>query len=125
MHFLFSLLRIKNLYMFRALFAHPEEVLHKRQLVYCVRVMSVGCTRTGLELVSLDTSSVPLCVASPQDEQVMLETCRCPKGRFTHTVQFPCFSPAATLRGRFQNGIFVAWQGNGMVCVNPPLVLIN
>jgi hypothetical protein len=22
------------------------------------------------------------------------------------------------LRGRFQKGIFVAWQGNGMVCVN-------
>jgi hypothetical protein len=22
------------------------------------------------------------------------------------------------LRGRFQKGIFVAWQGNGMVCMN-------
>jgi hypothetical protein len=22
------------------------------------------------------------------------------------------------LRGRFQKGIFVAWQGNGMACVN-------
>jgi hypothetical protein len=28
--------------MFRALFAHPQEALHKRHLVYCVRVMSVG-----------------------------------------------------------------------------------
>jgi hypothetical protein len=36
MHFLFNLLRIKGLYMFRALFAHPQEVLHKRHLVYCV-----------------------------------------------------------------------------------------
>jgi hypothetical protein len=45
MHFLFSLLRIKGLYMFRALLAHPQEVLNKRHLVYCVRVMSVGCTR--------------------------------------------------------------------------------
>jgi hypothetical protein len=27
MHFLFSLLRIKGLYMFRALLAHPQEVL--------------------------------------------------------------------------------------------------
>jgi hypothetical protein len=45
MHFLFSLLRINDLYMFRALLAHPQEVLHKRHLVHCVRVMSVGCTR--------------------------------------------------------------------------------
>jgi hypothetical protein len=29
--------------MFRALLAHPQEALHKRHLVYCVRVMSVGC----------------------------------------------------------------------------------
>jgi hypothetical protein len=35
-HFLFSLLRIKGLYMFRALLAHPQEALHKRHLVYCV-----------------------------------------------------------------------------------------
>jgi hypothetical protein len=43
MHFLFSLLKIKGLYMYRALLAHPQEVLHKRHLVYCVRVMSFGC----------------------------------------------------------------------------------
>jgi aspartate/tyrosine/aromatic aminotransferase len=42
-HFLFNLLRIKGLYMFRALVAHPQEALHKRHLVYCVRVMSVCC----------------------------------------------------------------------------------
>jgi hypothetical protein len=29
--------------MFRALLDHPQEVLHKRHLVYCVRIMSVGC----------------------------------------------------------------------------------
>jgi hypothetical protein len=39
MHFLFNLLKIKGLYMFRALFAHPQEALHKRHLVYCVCVM--------------------------------------------------------------------------------------
>jgi hypothetical protein len=50
MHLLFSLLRIKGLYMFRALLAHPQEALHKRHLVYCVRVMSVGCTRVEVEL---------------------------------------------------------------------------
>jgi hypothetical protein len=47
MHFLFNLLRIKGLYMFRALLPHPQEALHKRNLVYCVRVMSIGCTRIG------------------------------------------------------------------------------
>jgi hypothetical protein len=29
--------------MFRALLANTQEVVHKRHLVYCVRVMSVGC----------------------------------------------------------------------------------
>jgi hypothetical protein len=43
-HFLFSLLRIKGFYMFRALLALPQEALHKRHLVYCVRVTLVGCT---------------------------------------------------------------------------------
>jgi hypothetical protein len=47
MHFLFSLLRIMGLYMLRALLAHPQEALNKRHLVYCVRVMSVSCTRIG------------------------------------------------------------------------------
>jgi hypothetical protein len=43
MHFSFNLLRIKGLYMFRALLAHPQELIYKRHLGYCVRVMSVGC----------------------------------------------------------------------------------
>jgi hypothetical protein len=43
----FSLLIIKGLYMFPALLAYPQELLHKRHLVYCVRVMSVGCIRIG------------------------------------------------------------------------------
>jgi hypothetical protein len=42
MHFSFSLLRIKDFYMFWALLAHPREVLHKRHLLYCVHVKSVG-----------------------------------------------------------------------------------
>jgi hypothetical protein len=54
MHVLFNSLRIKGLYMFRALIAHPQEGLHKRHLVYvyCVRVMSVGCSRIGVPLQS-------------------------------------------------------------------------
>jgi hypothetical protein len=47
LHFLFNLLRIKGLYMFRALLAHLQEALHKHHLVHCVRVMSVGCTNPG------------------------------------------------------------------------------
>jgi hypothetical protein len=42
-HVSLNLLKIKGLYMFQALVAHPQEALHNRHLVYCVRVMSVGC----------------------------------------------------------------------------------
>jgi hypothetical protein len=38
-----------------------------------------------------------------------------------HAVNMPSHcrrDSAMALRGRFQNGIFVAWQGNGMTCVN-------
>jgi hypothetical protein len=48
MHFLFSLLRINGLYMFLALIAHPQEALHKLNLVYCVRVLSIYCTTLTL-----------------------------------------------------------------------------
>jgi hypothetical protein len=76
MHFLFNLLLIKDVYMFRALLAHPQEALNKRHLVYCVRVTSVGCTRIGVELARNIPSVV--CVAPPENEQIMLETCRGP-----------------------------------------------
>jgi hypothetical protein len=33
MHFLFGLLRINGIYVFRALITHPQEGLHKRHLV--------------------------------------------------------------------------------------------
>jgi hypothetical protein len=52
MQFLFSLLRIKGLYMFRALLAHIQEALQKLHLEYCVRVMSVGCPQGWMELHS-------------------------------------------------------------------------
>jgi hypothetical protein len=38
--------------MFLALLAYPQEVLHKRHLVYWVRVMSLATTSVGMELVS-------------------------------------------------------------------------
>jgi hypothetical protein len=67
MHFLFSLLRIKDLYMFQALLAH---LLHKQHLVYCMCVMSVGNIPRNIPNGA--------CGAPPEDEQVMLETCRGP-----------------------------------------------
>jgi hypothetical protein len=48
MHFSFSLLRIKGLSMPRALLAHPQEALNKRHLVYCMRIMSVGCATNAV-----------------------------------------------------------------------------
>jgi hypothetical protein len=54
--------------MFRALLANPQEVLQKLHLVYCVRVMSVGCTRVKVESAAF--------LAPPEVDQVMLETCR-------------------------------------------------
>jgi hypothetical protein len=50
MHFPFNLLRIKGPYMFRALLAAPQEVLHKRHLVCCVRIMSDGSATTAVKL---------------------------------------------------------------------------
>jgi hypothetical protein len=61
--------------MFRALLAHPQEVLHKRHLVYYVRVVS--CLLPGLEFhsnhVAAKWHNTP-----PEDGKVMLETCRGP-----------------------------------------------
>jgi hypothetical protein len=81
MHLSFNLLRINGLYMFRALLADPQEVLHKRHLVYCVRIMSVT---TAVKLQSwhsqltLYVRSIQsaVCIAPPEDQHVMLETCR-------------------------------------------------
>jgi hypothetical protein len=36
--------------MFRALLGLVQEALHKRHLVYCMRVMLVGCTRVQVEI---------------------------------------------------------------------------
>jgi hypothetical protein len=72
-HILLNLLWIKDLYIFRALLAHLPKALHKRDLVYYVRVMSVGCYQGW----SGTTRSI-FCAAPPEDEQLMLETCRGP-----------------------------------------------
>jgi hypothetical protein len=53
MHFSFILLRIKSLYIFRALLTHPKETLHKLHLVYCVRIMSVSCNTVAVSLYTV------------------------------------------------------------------------
>jgi hypothetical protein len=35
-----------------------------------------------------------------------------------HAVRVPMPRCVVALRGRFQNGMVVAWQGNGMACVS-------
>jgi hypothetical protein len=72
--------------MFRELLSYPQEALHKRHLVHCVRIMSVGCGTTAVSLqpchsqLTLYARNIPsaVCVAPTDDEQVMLETCRGP-----------------------------------------------
>jgi hypothetical protein len=86
MHFSFKLLRIKGHYVFRAILGHPQETLYKRCLVYCVRIMSVGSGTVAVKLqpchsqLTLYARNIPnaVCAAPPEDEQVMLETCRVP-----------------------------------------------
>jgi hypothetical protein len=49
--------------MFQALLAHLQEVLHKQQLVYCMWIMP-------------GQQPVAVYAGPPEDEQVVLETCR-------------------------------------------------
>jgi hypothetical protein len=74
---LFNLLRIKGIYTFRALLTHAQEALNKRHLVYCGRVMSVGCSNPGAANWQ-HTRNIPsaVCEEPPEDEHVMLETLR-------------------------------------------------
>jgi hypothetical protein len=58
--------------MFRALLAHPQEALHNGAwYITCVlcQLAAPGAARSRPSAV---------CVAPPEDEQVMLETCRGP-----------------------------------------------
>jgi hypothetical protein len=86
MHLSFNLLRVKGLYMFRALLAHSQGALYEQYLVYCVRIISVGCyqdwrgtpsRRTQLTYPARSTPSA-VWVAPPANDQVRLETCRGP-----------------------------------------------
>jgi hypothetical protein len=76
MHFSFNLLRIMGLYMFRALLAPPQEALHKRHLVYCVRIMSVGCATATYKLLKF--------VVGPSGQAVRSSDKRQYSGCLTH-----------------------------------------
>jgi hypothetical protein len=62
--------------MFRALLAHPQEALHKRHLVYCVRVMSVGCIRNGVER----HTRVNMLTRVWQELEYRIDVCRVTRG---------------------------------------------
>jgi hypothetical protein len=70
MHFSFNFLRIKGLYMFRALLAHPQKALHKWHLVYCLRIRSAGfgtvacCNRATTDIIRTQYTKFSLCSAS-------------------------------------------------------------
>jgi hypothetical protein len=59
--------------MFRLLLAHPQEAIHKRNLIYC---NSTAIVAQPSEITHTKPSAD--CVAPAEDEQVMLETCRGP-----------------------------------------------
>jgi hypothetical protein len=66
--------------MFRALLAHPQKALHKRRLVYCVRIVSWlchGCSETET-IIRTQYTKRRFCAEPPENKQVMLETCRGP-----------------------------------------------
>jgi hypothetical protein len=67
MHFLFSLLRIKSLYMFRALLVRTQEALNKRQLVYCVlraRYVNWLYQVQPIDITCMHCTKCRLCVTS-------------------------------------------------------------
>jgi hypothetical protein len=59
------LLKIKGIYMFRALLDHSQEAVYKQHLVYCVHV--IVC-------MTLHARNIPsaVCVAPPEDEQTAI-----------------------------------------------------
>jgi hypothetical protein len=79
MHVLFNLLRIKGIYMFRALLAHPQEAVHKRHGILCDCYVS-WLHQSWCSQLTKHAHNIPsaVCVAPPEDEHVMLETCRGP-----------------------------------------------
>jgi hypothetical protein len=65
--------------MFRALLVHPQEVLHKRHLVYCVRVLcQMAAPRVQPSDITRKQFPSAVCAGPPGDGQVMLETRRDP-----------------------------------------------
>jgi hypothetical protein len=61
--------------MFQALLAHPQEALHKRHLVYCVRVVSWLHQRWSGTGVG-DTSTTPILVQPTDITRTQYTKCR-------------------------------------------------
>jgi hypothetical protein len=69
-----TLYRIKGLYMFRALLTHPHEALHKRHLVYCVRIRVCQLAVPRLQLIVGSWTAI---VAQPTDICTQYAKSRC------------------------------------------------
>jgi hypothetical protein len=59
--------------MFRTLLAYRQEVLHKRHLIYCVRIMSVGCGTVAVKLQPYHSQLTNECIISYQF--IILRSC--------------------------------------------------
>jgi hypothetical protein len=59
-YFLFRLLRMKGLYLFRTLLAQPQETLHKRHFVYCETATAPQTT----DIIHMQYTKCRLCIAS-------------------------------------------------------------
>jgi hypothetical protein len=75
MHFLFSLLIIKALYMFQTLVAYLQEAPHN-DIWYTVCVVCQLAEPGAANWHNTHNTPIVVCEAPPEDEQVMLETCR-------------------------------------------------
>jgi hypothetical protein len=95
MHFLFNLLGIEGLYMFRALLAHPQEVLNKH-------------------------TKCRLCSTPPEDEQVMLETCREPQFLINWIKSASCWFHYTDILWRKVNKTLTTWLLSLGYCISIP-----
>jgi hypothetical protein len=81
MNFTFSLLRIKDLYMFRALLAHPQEATNNgTRYIACVLYQLAASGLKWNFNPGAHARNIPsaACAETPENEQVILETCRGP-----------------------------------------------
>jgi hypothetical protein len=75
-HFLFSLLRIKDIYIFQALLDHPHEALQSGTWYNACMLCQLAAPGPMVPPTDITRTQYTKCrfLASPVDEQVLLET---------------------------------------------------